>query len=159
MYMEQILKVLESNARTSLEELAAMTGKTTQEVAAYLDECEEKHIINGYRTLVDWERAGVADVQALIDLRVTPRRDFGFDEIAARLADFSEVDSVLLMSGGYDLSLTMRGKSFQEIALFVAQRLSPLEGVLSTATHFVLRTYKKDGVLYGKDAIDERECQ
>ncbi len=157
--MEQILKVLESNARTSLEELAAMTGKTTQEVAAYLDECEEKHIINGYRTLVDWERAGVADVQALIDLRVTPRRDFGFDEIAARLADFSEVDSVLLMSGGYDLSLTMRGKSFQEIALFVAQRLSPLEGVLSTATHFVLRTYKKDGVLYGKDAIDERECQ
>jgi DNA-binding Lrp family transcriptional regulator len=159
LYMEQILKVLESNARTSLEELAAMTGKTTQEVAAYLDECEEKHIINGYRTLVDWERAGVADVQALIDLRVTPRRDFGFDEIAARLADFSEVDSVLLMSGGYDLSLTMRGKSFQEIALFVAQRLSPLEGVLSTATHFVLRTYKKDGVLYGKDPIDERECQ
>ena len=93
------------------------------------------------------------------DRRVTPRRDFGFDEIAARLADFSEVDSVLLMSGGYDLSLTMRGKSFQEIALFVAQRLSPLEGVLSTATHFVLRTYKKDGVLYGKDPIDERECQ
>ena len=136
--MEQILKVLETNARTSLEELAAMTGKTVQEVEAYMDECEEKHIINGYRTLVDWERAGVADVQALIDLRVTPRRDFGFDEIAARLADFSEVDSVLLMSGGYDLSLTMRGKSFQEIALFVAQRLSPLEGVLSTATHFVL---------------------
>ena len=97
--MEQILKVLETNARTSLEELAAMTGKTVQEVAAYMDECEEKHIINGYRTLVDWERAGVADVQALIDLRVTPRRDFGFDEIAARLADFSEVDSVLLMSG------------------------------------------------------------
>lgn len=158
MEMERILKILEENARISLEELAAMTGETPAAVARLLDEYQAAHIINGYRALIDWEKAGIADVQAIIELRVTPRRDCGFDEIASTVARFDEVDSVMLMSGGYDLSLVMRGKSFQDIALFVAKRLSPLDGVLSTATHFVLRTYKKDGVLYGADPIDEREC-
>jgi len=96
-------------------------------------------------------------VQAIIELRVSPKRDCGFDEVAANIARFDEVDSVMLMSGGYDLSLVMSGKSFQDIALFVAKRLSPLDDVLSTATHFVLRTYKKDGVLYGLEPTDERE--
>lgn len=156
--MEKVLKILEQNARISLEELAAMTQHTVAEVAKMLDDCREQHIIHGYRTLIDWDKTDVASVQAVIELRVTPRRDRGFDEIASTIARFDEVDSVLLMSGGYDLSLLIRGKSFQEIALFVAKRLSLLDGVLSTATHFVLRTYKKDGVLYEAELQDEREC-
>ena len=134
-----------------------MTGKTPEEVAQRMDDYKASHIINGYRAIVDWERAEVARVQAIIELRVSPKRDCGFDEVAANIARFDEVDSVMLMSGGYDLSLVMSGKSFQDIALFVAKRLSPLDDVLSTATHFVLRTYKKDGVLYGLEPTDERE--
>ncbi|MEG0877861.1 MAG: Lrp/AsnC family transcriptional regulator [Oscillospiraceae bacterium] len=157
--MEKILKVLEDNARASLEDIAAMVGITAGEVAAKIDEYQKEHIINGYKALVDWEKAGVPRVQAIIELRVSPRRDRGFDEIAMAVANLDEVDSVSLMSGGYDLALVISGKSFQDIALFVAKRLSPLDGVLSTATHFVLRTYKKDGVLFGNDNVDEREWQ
>ncbi|MEG2930245.1 MAG: Lrp/AsnC family transcriptional regulator [Ruthenibacterium sp.] len=155
--MERILRILEENARISLEDIATMTQMTAQEVAALIDEAKAKHIINGYRALIDWEKAEIANVQAIIELRVSPRRDCGFDEIASTIARFDEVDSVLLMSGGYDLSLVVKGKSFQDIALFVAKRLSPIDGVLSTATHFVLRTYKKDGVLYSAESMDERE--
>ncbi|MEG0178052.1 MAG: Lrp/AsnC family transcriptional regulator [Oscillospiraceae bacterium] len=157
--MERILSLLEGDARLSAEEIGRMLDMTTQQVASKIDEYTKAHIINGYRTLVDWELAGVTRVQALIELRVSPRRDRGFDEIAVAIAHFDEVDSVSLMSGGYDLSLVISGKSFQDIALFVAKRLSPLDGVLSTATHFVLRTYKKDGVCYGTDNEDEREWQ
>lgn len=156
--MEKLLKLLETDARLSLEELAAMTGKTPADVAQRMDDYKEMHIINGYKAIVDWERAGIAHVQALIELRVSPRRDCGFDEIAQSLAQLPEVDSVMLMSGGYDLALVVSGKSFQDIALFVARRLAPIDGVLSTATHFVLRTYKRDGVLFGTDSGDEREC-
>ena len=155
--MEQLLKIVEENARISLEDLAVMVGDTPAGVAARLDEYKAAGIIHGYHTLIDWEKAGVPRVQAIIELRVTPKRDCGFDEVAANIARFDEVDSVMLMSGGYDLSLVMSGKSFQDIALFVAKRLSPLDDVLSTATHFVLRTYKKDGVLYGLEPTDERE--
>ncbi len=155
--MERILRILEENARISLEDLAAMTGRTVQEVARQLDIWQAGHVINGYRALIDWDKVETPRVQAIIELRVSPKRDCGFDEIAATIARFDEVDSVFLMSGGYDLSLVMSGKSFQDIALFVAKRLSPLDDVLSTATHFVLRTYKKDGVLYGLEPADERE--
>ncbi len=156
--MEKLLKLLESDARLSVEELAVMTGKTPEEVAQRMDDYKASHIINGYRAIVDWERAEVARVQAIIELRVSPRRDCGFDEIAQSLAELEEVDSVMLMSGGYDLALVVTGKSFQDIALFVARRLAPIDGVLSTATHFVLRTYKRDGVRFGGDPHDEREC-
>ena len=155
--MEEILKILEENARISIEDLATMVNKTPAEVAEILDDARKSHILNGCRALIDWEKAGIAHVQSIIELRVSPRRDCGFDEVAANIARFDEVDSVMLMSGGYDLSLVMSGKSFQDIALFVAKRLSPLDDVLSTATHFVLRTYKKDGVLYGLEPTDERE--
>lgn len=155
--MERILRILEENARISLEDLAAMTDTTPQEVARQIDAWQAGHVINGYRALIDWDKVDTPRVQAIIELRVSPKRDCGFDEIAATIARFDEVDSVLLMSGGYDLSLVLSGKSFQDIALFVAKRLSPLDDVLSTATHFVLRTYKKDGVLYGLEPADERE--
>lgn len=155
--MDRILRILEQNARISLEDIAVMVEKTPEEVAKQIDAWQAQHVINGYRALIDWEKAGADHVQAIIELRVSPKRDCGFDEIAATIARFDEVDSVMLMSGGYDLSLVMSGKSFQDIALFVAKRLSPLDDVLSTATHFVLRTYKKDGVLYGVEPADERE--
>ena len=145
--MEKILKILEENARISLEDIATMVESTPEEVAKQIDAYQQAHVINGYKALIDWDKAGADRVQAIIELRVSPKRDCGFDEVA----------SVMLMSGGYDLSLVMSGKSFQDIALFVAKRLSPLDDVLSTATHFVLRTYKKDGVLYGLEPTDERE--
>ena len=156
--MEKLLKLLESDARLSVEELAVMTGKTPEEVAQRMDDYKASHIINGYRAIVDWERAEVARVQAIIELRVSPRRDCGLDETAQSVAELEEVDSVMLMSGGNDLALVVTGKSFQDIALFVARRLAPIDGVLSTATHFVLRTYKRDGVRFGGDPHDEREC-
>ena len=149
--MEKILKILEENARISLEDIATMVESTPEEVAKQIDAYQQAHVINGYKALIDWDKAGADRVQAIIELRVSPKRDCGFDEVAANIARFDEV------SGGYDLSLVMSGKSFQDIALFVAKRLSPLDDVLSTATHFVLRTYKKDGVLYGLEPTDERE--
>ena len=127
-------------------------------IIAALDLARAQGIIKGYKTLVDWEKAGVNRVEAVIELNVSPKKSRGFDEIAATIAAFDEVESVLLMSGGYDLQLVIKGQTFQEIALFVAKRLSPLDDVLSTATHFVLRTYKKEGRLYQDDEIDEREC-
>ena len=157
--MEKLLKILSENARVSLEDLAAMLGLAPAEAARMMDECEKNGLIHGYQALVDWEKADVSHVQALIELRVTPKRDCGFDEVAGAVAQFEEVDSVMLMSGGYDLMLMMSGRSFQEIALFVAKRLSTLDGVLSTTTHFILHTYKKDGVLYDGEAADERENQ
>ncbi len=157
--MEKLLKILSENARISLEDLAAITGMGTAEVAAALDDYRTRGIIHGYQALIDWEKAGANHVQALIELRVTPKRDFGFDEVAQTVASFDEVDSVMLMSGGYDLCVMLSGKSFQEIALFVARRLSTLDGVLSTTTHFVLHTYKKDRVMYDGETVDEREQQ
>ena len=133
--MEQLLKILEDNARLPIEDIATMLNKSPAEVAAMIDLARAQGIIKGYKTLVDWEKAGVNRVEAVIELNVSPK-----------------------MSGGYDLQLVIKGQTFQEIALFVAKRLSPLDDVLSTATHFVLRTYKKEGRLYQDDEIDEREC-
>ena len=152
--MEQLLKILENNARLPVEDIATMLNKSPAEVAAMMDLARAQGIIKGYKTLVDWEKAKVNRVE----LNVSPKKSRGFDEIAATIAAFDEVESVLLMSGGYDLQLVIKGQTFQEIALFVAKRLSPLDDVLSTATHFVLRTYKKEGRLYQDEEIDEREC-
>ena len=155
--MEELLRILEKNARMPIEDIAAMLDKTPQEVAAMMDEAAAKGYIRGYETLVDWERAGVSLVEAVIELRVTPHKPCGFDDIGAAIADFDEVDTVLLMSGGYDLQVIIKGRSFQEIALFVAKRLSPLDDVISTATSFVLRAYKRGGRLYQAEETDERE--
>ena len=156
--MQELLQILEKNARLSLEDIAAMMDVSAAPAAAMLDEANEKGYIHGYQALVDWEKAGVNQVEAMIELHVSPRKDRGFEEIAAAIAAFEEVDAVMLMSGGYDLLVSIKGKSFQEIALFVAKRLSPLDDVLSTATSFVLRTYKRGGVLFQDEEIDEREC-
>jgi len=158
-----LLEIIENNARLSIEELAAMTGQTVPEAARELDGYKQNGIIRGTRTLIDWEQVGRPeagcrqDVQAIIEVRVSPKRGRGFDEVAQAIAQLDEVQCVLLMSGGYDLAVTVAGASFQAVALFVAQRLSPMDDVLSTATHFVLKTFKKDGALYGFKARDERE--
>ena len=156
--MEELLRILEKNGRLPIEDIAAMLDKTPTEVAAMLDEALEKGYIHGFEALIDWEQAGVNLVEAVIELHVSPRKSRGFDEIASVIASFDEVDSVMLMSGGYDLQVVIKGHSFQEIALFVAKRLSPLDDVLTTATSFVLRTYKRGGKLYQGEETDDREC-
>ncbi|MDD4850304.1 MAG: Lrp/AsnC family transcriptional regulator [Gemmiger sp.] len=156
--MEELLHILEKSARLPVEDIAAMLDITPAQVAAQMDEAAAKGYIRGYEALVDWERAGVNLVEAVIELHVSPKKSRGFDEIASVIAAFDEVDSVLLMSGGYDLQVVVKGRSFQEIALFVAKRLSPLDAVLSTATSFVLRNYKRGGKLYQDEDTDEREC-
>lgn len=155
--MDELLKLLENNARMSLEDIAAMLGKSEAEVSAMMDLARAQGLIQGYKTLVDWQKAGVDRVEAVIELHVSPKKSHGFDDIATTIASFDEVESVLLMSGGYDLQLTIKGRNFQEIALFVAKRLSPLDDVLSTATHFVLRTYKREGKMFLGEETDERE--
>ena len=156
--MEQLLKLLEDNARLPVVDIATMLNKSPAEVAAMIALARAQGIIKGYKTLVDWEKAGVNRVEAVIELNVSPKKSRGFDEIAATIAAFDEVESVLLMSGGYDLQLIIGGRSFHDVALFVAKRLSPLDDVRSTATHFVLRTYKKDGEMFLEEDPDEREC-
>lgn len=155
--MDKLLTIMEANARLSLEEMAAMLGEAPAAVAKRIDDYQRDGVIRGTRTLIDWEQVGGNGVQALIDVRVSPKKGHGFDEIAEMISLLDEVDSVMLMSGGYDLSVSISGATFHEVAMFVARRLSPLDDVLSTATHFVLRTYKKDGALYAFENKDERE--
>ena len=120
--MEELLRILEKNARMPIEDIAAMLDKTPEEIAAMMDEAAAKGYIRGYETLVDWEQAGVNLVEAVIELRVTPHKARGFDDIGMTIAQFDEVDTVLLMSGSYDLQVIIKGRSFQEIAIFVAKR-------------------------------------
>ncbi|MEG2258907.1 MAG: Lrp/AsnC family transcriptional regulator, partial [Oscillospiraceae bacterium] len=145
--MEMLLKLLSEDARLTLEQLASLTGKTEQEVAEQMDDLQSKGIIAGYEAVIDWERAGIDRVLSLIEVKISPKRNFGFDEFADTIARFPEVETVYLMSGGYDVSIMIHGKSFRDIAMFVSKRLSPMESVLSTATHFVLKTYKERGIL------------
>ncbi len=154
--MEMLLKLLTEDARLSLEQLASLTGQSEQEVAAQMDELREKGIIAGYQAVVNWEKAGIEKVLSLIEIRISPKRDFGFDEFADAIAHFPEVETVYLMSGGFDICITMHGASFRDIAMFVAKRLSPMESVISTATHFVLKTYKERGILFTEKKEDER---
>ena len=154
----QVLDLLREDCRLPLEKLAVMLGVSTEEVAETIDSLERRRVILHYAPTINWDLTDRERVEAMIQVSVTPQRDMGFDAVARRIYRFEEVKSVYLMSGGYDLQLVIKGQTFQEIALFVAKRLSPLDDVLSTATHFVLRTYKKEGRFYQDDEIDEREC-
>ena len=155
--MSEVLQILADNARLSVEQIAAMTGKTTAEVAAEIDWLERDGVIKGYKAIVDWDRTDRALCVAQIEVKVTPKSGMGFEEIAATIAQFDEVEDLYLMSGGYDLCVTVTGKSFKEVALFVSHRLAPLDSVLSTATHFILRKYKDRGVLTDGSTEDTRE--
>ena len=155
--MEKLLNLLSENARLSAAQLAVMLGRTEKEVKDQIEAYEKEGVIKGYRALINWEKVDSNKATALIELKVAPKRDRGFDEIADRVMQFEEVESVYLMSGGYDLAVVVHGKSMQEIAMFVVRRLSTLDSVLSTATHFILTRYKDGGViLNSEEENDER---
>lgn len=151
-----LLKLLSKNARYKTEELAAMTGHTEDEVKSEIAQMEKEGLIRGYKAVVDWERMDSAYVSAIIELKVTPKAGLGFEEVARRVMKYPEVESVYLMSGGYDLSVVVKGKTFQEVALFVAKELSTIDSVLSTSTHFVLRRYKELDVEMVETSGDDR---
>lgn len=154
---EQILKTIEKNSRISMKELAVLLGKEEIDVANEVAAMEAEGVICGYHTLINWEQTSLEKVNALIEVRVTPQRGQGFDNIAERIYKYPEVDAVYLISGGYDLLVSLEGKSLKEISSFVSDKLSTLDSVLSTATHFVLKKYKDHGTILSKKEEDERE--
>ena len=155
--MNKLLKLLEQDARLTPAQLAVMLGSTEQEVAAQIQAFERDGTIRAYQTMIDWDRTDREYVTAMIELKVTPKRDYGFEAIAEQVMRFEEVETVYLMSGGFDLSVVVSGRTFQEVAMFVAKRLSTLDSVVATATHFVLRRYKEKGVAFLDEPKDERE--
>ncbi len=154
--MNELLKLLEKDARLTPEMLAAMLDKEVGDVKAMIDEYEKNGTIVGYNALIDWEKTDREYVTALIELKITPQRDLGFDRVAERIYNYNEVQSLYLMSGGFDLCVVIEGKTMREVALFVAEKLAPMESVISTATHFVLRKYKDKGLIMKRGDVDIR---
>lgn len=156
MMREQILTFLERNSKIDLKELAIMLGSSEAVIANEVQQMEKEQIICGYHTLIDWDKTSVDKTTALIEVRVTPQRGQGFDHIAERIYNYPEVKSVYLISGGYDLLVILEGKTLKEVASFVSDKLSTLDSVISTATHFILKKYKDDGIILSKKSKDER---
>lgn len=154
--MDKILKLLNTDARLSTEQMAVMANMTEAEVTAAIARLEAEGVIRGYKPLIDWEKTGEEVVTAIIELSIAPSKDEGFDGIAKTIMAMDEVENLSLMSGGHDLMVSVTGRTFKEVAMFVAKRLSPLDGVLGTATHFVLKKYKERGVLFTEEEQDER---
>ncbi len=153
---EAILKRIDKNAKLTAKELSLMLGCEEEEVATAIAEMEADSVICGYPTLIDWDKTNRERVTALIEVKVTPQRGQGFDRIAERIYKFDEVESVYLMSGGFDLTVIIDGKSMREVANFVSGKLAPMEAILSTATHFVLKKYKEHGITLVGEVEDER---
>ncbi len=153
---KKILEILEEDDRTTPEEIATMLGVSANEVRAIIGQLEDNKTIVKYHALVNWEKTDADLVEALIEVQVTPEREFGFDTIAERIYRFPEVRSVFLMSGGYDLTVLVWGRSMKEVAYFVATKLSTLEHVQSTATHFILKKYKQEGVILEDKDVNQR---
>lgn len=151
----EILDLLQGDARLSAEKIAVMVGEPVEWVAQTIAEFEEQRVILRYHTLVDWDKTGMEYVTAMIDVKITPQRDYGFDRLAERIARFPEVRSCYLMSGTYDLAVEVQAPNLREVSRFVSERLSTLDGVASTTTHFVLKRYKHDGVLFGSNGEDD----
>ena len=154
---EKILAVMEKNSRIDLKELAVLLGEDEIAVANAIADMEKENIICGYHTLINWDNTSEEKVSALIEVRVTPQRGMGFDHIAERIYQYPEVNAVYLMSGAYDFTVILEGKSMRAVAQFVSEKLSTLDSVLSTATHFVLKKYKDHGTVLSKSQNqDER---
>ncbi len=153
---EKILTFIEKNSRIDLKELAIVLGVDENIVLNELQAMEEEHIICGYHTLIDWDKVGVDKVMAMIEVRVTPQRGLGFDKVAERIYNYPEVDSVYLISGGFDFMVTIEGKTLKEVAQFVSEKLSALDAVLSTKTNFILKKYKDHGTILAERPKDER---
>ena len=153
---KNLLKLLEDDARLSIEQLSTMLDASKEDIEKELNDLEKDGIILGYKAMIDWEKTDREYVTAMIDVKLSPQRDRGFDKIAEKIFNYPEVQAVYLMSGAYDLSVLIEGKTMKEVAYFVAQKLAPIESIISTATHFVLHKYKDKGVVYGYSEIDER---
>nr|WP_256522299.1 Lrp/AsnC family transcriptional regulator [Halobacillus sp. A5] len=152
-----MLKLIEKDANLEAEKIAKLMGKSIDEIRALLRELEEKKAILGYSTLIDWAKVlDVEEVTAMVDVKVTPARGVGFDKVAERIYRFPEVKAVYLMSGAYDLSVSVKGKTMTEIGNFISEKLSTLDSVLSTTTHFVLKRYKHDGIILHDDDDDDK---
>ena len=154
---EKILGYIEKNSRIDVHDLAVILGTDVTTVINELEAMENEHIICGYHTLINWEKAGIEKVTALIEVRVTPQRGMGFDKVAERIYNYPEVNSVYLISGGFDFMVTLEGKTLREVSEFVSDKLSPLDSVLSTKTNFILKKYKDHGTVMAVKHKDERE--
>lgn len=154
---EKILNYIETNSRIDMHDLAIMMGTDEATIMNELEEMEQAHIICGYHTLINWEKAGIEKVTAMIEVRVTPQRGMGFDKVAERIYNYPEVNSVYLISGGFDFMVTLEGKTLREVSEFVSDKLSPLDSVLSTKTNFILKKYKDHGTIMAEQRKDERE--
>ena len=154
---EKILAIIEKNSKISIEDLAVLLGESVDQVANAVMEMEKDKVICGYHTIINWNKITSEKVNALIEGKVTPQRQLGFDKLAERIYNYPEVTAVYLMSGGFDFAVFIEGKTLQEIAEFVTSRLSTIEGVLSTATHFVLKTYKEHGTVLVEEPTRERQ--
>lgn len=155
--MNKILALLEKDATLTAKQIAVMLGLEEDEVARRIKQYEEDNTILGYRAIVNWENTDRELISAIIELKVTPQLGEGFDKVAEQIDQYSEVSSVYLMSGGFDIAVVVEGKTMKEVALFVAEKLAPMEEVLSTATHFVLKKYKIDGIVTNDRLEDPRE--
>lgn len=151
--MDKILNLLEENATLTSKQLAVMLKKEEGDIKKAIHAYEKDGVILGYKTIIDWDKTDKEYVTALIEVKLTPQKDRGFDKVAEKIYNYPEVQSLYLMSGGYDLAVFIEGKTMKEVAYFVAQKLAPIDSVMSTSTHFVLRKYKDKGVVYG--AIEE----
>lgn len=154
---EELLSIIEKNSRIDFSELAVLLGVSEEDVLKELENLEREGVICGYHTLINWEKTSIEKVMALIEVKVTPQRGRGFDNIAERIYNYPEVKAVYLISGGYDLLVILEEKTLKEIAGFVSDKLSTLDTVLSTATHFILKKYKDHGTVLNKESKDERE--
>jgi len=157
MLEEKVLGIIEKNSRVSTKEVAIVLGTQEIDVVNAMQSLEDKGIICGYHTMIDWDKTDIEKVTALIEVRVTPQRGKGFDEIAERIYKYPEVNSVYLISGGYDLLVTLEGKSLKAVSSFVSSKLSTLDTVISTATHFILKKYKDHGTIMARKEEDKRE--
>lgn len=153
---EKILTFIEKNSRIELKELAIVLGVSEEAVVQELQQMEQEHIICGYHTLINWDKVGVEKVTAMIEVRVTPQRGMGFDKVAERIYNYPEVNSVFLISGGFDLMVTLEGKTLREVSQFVTDKLSTLDSILSTKTNFILKKYKDHGTVMAVAHKDER---
>lgn len=154
---EELLAIIEKNSRIDLKELSVLLGKEEIDVINEIANLEKEGIICGYHTLIDWDKTSIEKVTALIEVKVTPQRGQGFDRIAERIYNYPEVRDVYLISGGFDLLVTLEEKSLKEIAQFVSDKLAPLDSILSTGTHFILKKYKDHGTIVNKTKEDNRE--
>ena len=152
----KLLKLLEKDCTLTPAQLAAMCDTTEEDIALRVQSLKDEGVILGYKALINWEKTAIEAVEALIEVKITPQRDKGFDRIAERIYQYDEVDAVYLMSGAFDFMVLINGRTMKEVATFVASKLSPMDSILSTATHFVLKKYKDHGTVIEQVKVDER---